>query len=374
MKLVIATTFLPPHVGGLEVVAQQQAQTLAAAGHEVCVITSRHDRGLPASEFSEAGYRIIRVPVLNALENRTGIPYPIVGSAFVKACWRELHSAEYIHVHDTFYQPSQLAALVARLLNKPMHITQHVGVVDHPKKMVMQSQNLIYRLIAPRLWNRAESVTVYNANVREFLISRGVESRKIREVDNGIDVNVFKPVPLEERRKLRSRLGLPVDGAFALFVGRLVPKKGFLELLGARSTEFEILFAGPGKVPEPCPSNVRFLGAVDRDEIAAWYQASDLFVLPVLGELFPLAMQEAMACGLPIVAFDDPRYAEYELDRTLISLVEREPDQIRTAILRVLGDPHLARRMSIYSRELAETRFDWNRNHGLFSAAAPSDE
>jgi glycosyltransferase involved in cell wall biosynthesis len=81
-----------------------------------------------------------------------------------------------------------------------------------------------------------------------------------------------------------------------------------------------------------------------------------------------------MACGLPIVAFDDPRYAEYELDRTLISLVEREPDRIRHAILRVLGDPHLARRMSTYSRELAETRFDWNRNHGIPSAATPSDE
>ena len=53
---------------------------------------------------------------------------------------------------------------------------------------------------------------------------------------NDIDVNVFKPMPLGERRKLRSRLGLPVDGAFALFVGRLVQKKGFLELiLGARS-------------------------------------------------------------------------------------------------------------------------------------------
>ena len=58
-------TFLPPHVGGLEVVAQQQAQTLAAAGHDVCVVTSRHYRDLPSSEISDAGYRIIRVPVLN---------------------------------------------------------------------------------------------------------------------------------------------------------------------------------------------------------------------------------------------------------------------------------------------------------------------
>ena len=373
MKIVIAVTFLPPHVGGLEVVAQQQAQTLAAAGHDVCVVTSRHDRDLPSSEISDAGYRIIRVPVLNTLEDRTGIPYPVVGPAFVRACWDELRSADYVHVHDTFYQPSQLAALAARLLRTPMHVTQHVGVVDHPKKIVMHAQNLIYGLIAPRLWNRAESITVYNANVREFLLGRGVDARKINEVPNGIDVDVFKPVSTEERRKLRVQLGLPADGTFALFVGRLVPKKGFLELLEARSSEFDILFAGPGKVPDSCPSNVRFLGAVDRDQIAAWYQASDVFVLPALGEIFPLAMQEAMACGLPIVAFDNPRYSEYQLDRALISLVEREPDQIRDAILKVIHDPRLASGMSVYSRELAETRFDWRRNHSSLSAATPLD-
>lgn len=371
MKVVIASTFLPPHVGGLEVVAEQQARTLVRAGHDVCVITSRHDRELPATELSDGGYRIIRVPVLNTLEDRTGITYPLVGPAFVKACWRELRSASSIHVHDSFYQPSQLAALTARLLRKPMHLTQHVGVVDHPNKIVMQIQRLIYGLIAPRLWSRAESITVYNANVREFLLRRGVEPGKIREVYNGIDVSLFKPVSPEERRTLRVRLGLPVDGSFALFVGRLVPKKGFLELLDARSTEFEILFAGPGKVPEPRPANVRFLGSVDRDELVAWYQASDVFVLPVLGEIFPLAMQEAMACGLPIVAFDDPRYAEYELDRTLISLVGREPDQIRDAILKPLRDPELTTKMSAYSRELAESRFDWSRNHGVPSDASP---
>jgi D-inositol-3-phosphate glycosyltransferase len=373
MKVVIATTFLPPHVGGLEVVAQQQAETLAAAGHDVCVVTSRHDRALPKSERSDAGYRIVRVPVLNTLEDRTGIPYPVVGSAFLRACWREIRAADQVHVHDTFYQPSQLAALVARLLHKPMHITQHVGVVDHPKKMVMHAQNLIYGLVAPRLWNPAESITVYNANVREFLRGRGVEAGKIREVRNGIDVGVFRPVSTAERRKLRLRLGLPADGVFALFVGRLVPKKGYSELLEARSTEFDIVFAGPGKVPEPCPPNVRFLGAVDREDIVAWYQVCDVFVLPALGEIFPLAMQEAMACGLPVVAYDDPRYAEYEFDRTLISLVEREPDQIRAAILRVVRDPSHAARMSAYGRELAETRFDWGRNHTARPAATRVD-
>jgi D-inositol-3-phosphate glycosyltransferase len=373
MKVVIATTFLPPHVGGLEVVVQQQAETLAAAGHDVCVVTSRHERDLPKSERCSAGYRIIRVPVLNALEDRTGIPYPIVGPAFVRACWREFRAADHVHVHDTFYQPSQLAASVARLLHKPMHITQHVGVVDHPKKIVMHAQSLIYGLIAPRLWNPAESITVYNANVREFLTGRGVDPRKIRELRNGIDVDVFKPASPAERRMLRLRLGLPADGTLALFVGRLVPKKGFTQLLEARSAEFDIVFAGPGKVPEPCPPNVRFLGAVDRDDIAAWYQACDVFVLPAIGEIFPLAMQEAMACGLPVVAYDDPRYDEYEFDRTLISLVEREPDQIRDAILRVVRDPRLAARMSVYGRELAETRFDWRRNHGPRSVATPVD-
>src|ERR1035437_68669 len=233
MKIVIVTIFFPPHVGGVEVIAQQQARTLASAGHTVCVITSRHDRGLAATESTTDGYRIVRVPVFNAVENRTGIPYPVVGWSSIRTCWREFRGATYVHVHDTFYQPSQIAALIAALRGRPLHVTQHVGIVEHTSRMAMRVQSIIYRFVASRIWKQANSVTVYNAHVRDFLLCRGVDVRKVHEIYNGIDIREFTPVSSQRRKELRIRLGLPVDRAIVLFVGRLVPKKGYLELLEA---------------------------------------------------------------------------------------------------------------------------------------------
>jgi glycosyltransferase involved in cell wall biosynthesis len=364
MKIVIVTTFFPPHVGGLEVIAQQQAETLTSAGHEVCVITGRHSRELASSEWTEEGYRIIRLPVFNAIENRTGIPYPIIGISAIKTYWRECGTADYIHVHDTFYLTSQIASLIATMRHRPLHVTQHVGIVEHPNRAVMMVQSFIYKAISSHLWKSAETVTVYNSHVRDFLRNRGVDKNKILETYNGIDIRRFKPVSPGCRRELRESLGLAVDRPLVLFVGRLVPKKGYLELLAAASPEFDILVVGPGKQPESYPDTVHFLGSIDRREILALYQACDIFALPSDGELFTLAMQEAMACGLPIVTTNDSRYEDYDLDRSLIQLVDRQPEAIREAILRVISDPNLAMGMADYGRHLAMTRFDWHRHGG----------
>jgi D-inositol-3-phosphate glycosyltransferase len=364
VKIVIVTTFFPPHVGGLEVIAQQQAETLASAGHEVCVITGRHSRELATSEWSEEGYRIVRLPVLNAIEDRTGIPYPIMGASAAHTYWREFGTADYVHVHDTFYLTSQIASLVATMRHRPLHVTQHVGIVEHPNRAVMMVQSFIYRAISSHIWRRAETVTVYNSHVRDFLRDRGVGTSKILESYNGIDIQRFKPVSPGRRRELRETLGLPTDRPIVLFVGRLVPKKGYLELVAAASPEFDILIVGPGKQPDTFPGTVHFLGSVDRRDILALYQACDVFALPSDGELFTLAMQEAMACGLPVITTNDSRYEEYDLDRSLIQLVDRQPEAIREAILRVVSDSELERRMADYGRHLATTRFDWQRHGG----------
>jgi D-inositol-3-phosphate glycosyltransferase len=78
MNVLIVATFIPPHVGGLEIIVAQQAKSLADAGHEVTVFTSRFDKSLARQEQVD-GYRVIRTPVMNIIEERTGVPYPIWG-------------------------------------------------------------------------------------------------------------------------------------------------------------------------------------------------------------------------------------------------------------------------------------------------------
>jgi glycosyltransferase involved in cell wall biosynthesis len=120
---------------------------------------------------------------------------------------------------------------------------------------------------------------------------------------NGVDTTAFQPAGDETRKALRARLGLPADRRVLLFVGRFVEKKGlgFLRSLARDLPQFEWVFIGWGP-EDPAAwklAQVRCLGSLPQAAIADYYRASDLLVLPSVGEGFPLVVQEAMACGLP---------------------------------------------------------------------------
>jgi glycosyltransferase involved in cell wall biosynthesis len=110
------------------------------------------------------------------------------------------------------------------------------------------------------------------------------------------------------------------------------------------------------------PGVTRF-GPARGQQLVDLYRAADLFVFPAVGEIFTLVMQEAMACGLPVITADDPGYANYELDRTRISLVPRDAASISQEIDSLLADPVRRAVMAAYSRELATSRFAWAANY-----------
>jgi D-inositol-3-phosphate glycosyltransferase len=361
MNVLIVSTFAPPHVGGLEVIVEQQAKSLAEMGHDVTVLTSRHDKSLPRAETID-GYRVVRTPVWNAVERRTSVPYPVWGVRSLRALWRAVRRADVVHVHDVYYQPTATAAAMARVARRPLFVTQHVSVVQHDSAAVMWVQRAVYATIGAKLWKWARGIVAYNVIVRTFLLDRGVPDAKVHLTYNGIDVETFQPGDEAVRKTVRDRYGLPQDKPIVLFVGRLVPKKGFRELVAAHHSDYEIVLAGPGPIPADVPPGVTFLGPVERGDLLGLYQASDLFAFPAVGEMLTLAMQEAMACGLPVIATDEAAYGEYGLDRSAMALVAATPEVLRTTCSRILDCEDLRVRMSHYSRELATTRFDWRLN------------
>ena len=108
-----------------------------------------------------------------------------------------------------------------------------------------------------------------------------------------------------------------------------------------------------------CLSPDRGTGNVRRGQPG---HASDIFAFPAVGEMLTLAMQEAMACGLPVVTTAEEGYEEYSLDPSGIVLVSPEPQVLRSTFLNILADSKRMKQMQVYSRHLAEQRFDWHRN------------
>jgi D-inositol-3-phosphate glycosyltransferase len=360
-SVLIVSAYADPHVGGVEVVVGQQARTLAALGHEVTVVTSRCGEGGAAHERVD-GYTVIRVPAWNGLEGRWGIPFPVWSPSAVWRLARLMGSADVVHVHDVYYGSSVLAASLAKWRGRPLFITQAVGIVEHDKAVVKSVQKVVYSSVGRLLWRWATTVTAYNPLVAGFLSQHGVPAGKVRLTYNGVDTRHFCPGDPAAARATRSRYGLPPQVPVILFVGRLVPKKGFQKLLEAHGPEYQVVIAGPGRIPDRIPPGVTFLGPIDRNELRDLYRASDIFAFPAVGEILTLVMQEAMACGLPVVATADEAYSPYDFDPSGVALVPPEPEVLRSTFLGLLGEPARMSYMRAYSRRLAEERFDWRIN------------
>ena len=361
LNVLIVSAYADPHVGGVEVVVGQQARTLAALGHDVTVVTSRCGPGGAAREQAD-GYTVVRVPAWNGLEHSRGVPFPVWSPGAARRLGALVRDADVVHVHDVYHGSSVLAAVLARRRRRSLFVTQHVAIVAHDKAVVELAQKLVYCCAGRLLWRWATTITVYNPIVAAFLGRRGVPAGKVRLVYNGIDTRRFCPGDPGAVRATRARYGLAPQLPVVLFAGRLVPKKGFQKLLDARGPEYQVVLAGPGQIPGHVPAGVRFLGPVSREQLRDLYQASDIFALPAAGEMLTLAMQEAMSCGLPVVATADEAYAGYDLDPSGVALVTPEPAVLRQTFLDILGDPDRARHMRAYSRRLAQQRFDWQAN------------
>ena len=370
LRILIVSAYAPPHLGGVEVVVAQQAATLAALGHQVTVLTSQCEAGANGRNgqtqqprADQGGYRMIRVPAWNGLEHRWGIAFPVFRPLrLLRQLIRLSRDADVIHVHDVYHPSSVLASCLARVRRKPLFATQNVGIVEHDMAAVRLAQRIVYATVGQLVWRWASAVTAYNPIVQNFLLDQHVPAAKIRLRYNGIDTREFRPGDAESAQATRKRHGLPAGIPIVFYAGRLVPKKGWGKLLAASGPEYQVVLAGPGRIPSHVPPHVTFLGPVDRDDLLDLYQASDIFAFPAIGEILTLVMQEAMACGLPVVATADPGYASYDLDPSGIALVEPEPAKLRAEFLDILGNPERRQRMQVYSRHLAEERFDWHRN------------
>jgi D-inositol-3-phosphate glycosyltransferase len=351
----------PPHIGGLGIVVQKQAQSMAENGYQVVVLTTKYEQS-PQEDGARTGIQVIRLPCSWILQNLFSIPFPLFSPRLVSETWRQVKRADVVHIHDVFYINSWVAGLLAVLARRPILLTQHVAMVDHSSSLVMFIQRLVYGTMGRWIFSKARSIVVYNQNVHAFLRSEGVPETRILFMANGIDTIKFCPATQDERIAIRRSFGLPQDRRLALFVGRLVEKKGYQILLEARDPAYDLVFVGPGTIPrDGRTQGVHWVGPLDQAQTCELYRACDLFAFPAIGEIFTLVMQEAMACGLPVVTTDDPAYVGSITSDPLV-LCRRDADAFRAAIKGLFADTDRLLTLGIRSRELAIRYFDWRAN------------
>jgi glycosyltransferase involved in cell wall biosynthesis len=177
---------------------------------------------------------------------------------------------------------------------------------------------------------------------KEALIIEGVSPNRISVVPAGIDCERFKPA--ERNELVVKKLGISKDSIRILFVGRLVPEKGILDLLRAFSMllrnvqDVELMVVGSGSSSMQLQisrlvanlkigDKVKLLGNIEYSNMPQIHNLADIFCLPSIptktwAEQFGYSMVEAMACGKPVVSTSTGSIPEIVKNRTTGILVK----------------------------------------------------
>jgi len=356
--------------------AAVQCRAVAAAigdRAELSVLTTAVDPALPSRDNVD-GRPVARILVDVARGGSTAV-------ASVRLVRRLLQASgtyDMIHVHG-FSRKNVPVSLLARLLGKPVVLTLHTAGQDEPAFVRRKGR------LAAWAFESARATMAVSPDLVTRWRAAGLPGDRIRLVPNGVDTRRFRPAAAHERLELRRALGWADADRVVLFVGFFSRDKRpdllvrAWRRLGDAGVRFRIAFVGAKKsgyyeIDESLADEVaREAAASGRagdilfvdpgHDVERYYRAADAFALPSIREAHPLALLEAMACGLPCVATrlpgaTDALIADGDNGRLF------PPDDeaaLAGALEDVLRDPAAAALMGARARTTVVERYDVTR-------------
>ncbi len=233
-------------------------------------------------------------------------------------------------------------------------ILGHVhGIYNYVKWYHLRIDSVLVR------WSTA-TICCSQAARRFMLTHQRVPPEKIIVIYNGVDLSPFKPLPESERTALRHKARVRPDDILIGSVGHLETHKGHEFLIRAfrrileTKPQARLLIVGDGRKRQKLEALAEELGvkhrvtfAGVRRDVPLLLSLMDIFVLPSLNEALGIALIEAMASGVPVVASEVGGIPEVVKHRETGLLVEpRSASALADAILELISAPAVARRMS----------------------------
>lgn len=265
-----------------------------------------------------------------------------------------------------------LATIEALVYSKLMHIPITLWAGSHLLSGFLK--NLLTEFYKRTIIPRFDSYITYGTAAKEQIIHYGVNPEKIVIGCNTVDVELFmkKADNIKEGSLKQMKRRYPRKNI--LYVGNFIAHKGIFNLikafhkLGMDGVGLILVGDGIGKaayleyVREHQIKNIFFEGFIQKEDIVKYYKLADVFVLPSFNEVWGLVVNEAMACGLPIIS-SKLAGATRDLVKDGINGYSFDPDNIEELtekLKTILGNNELTNKMRAESLEIIKDKTPQN--------------
>ncbi len=323
MRIAIVTETYPPEVNGVALTVHALVAQMAADGHDLLVVRPRQP-GVSAIPLPH--------PVQELLVSGAGLPkYP--GLRFGFPAGRLLARQFRAQRPDAVYVATEgplgwSAVNAARKLGIPVATGFHTRFDAYASAYGLGPLTPLVSRWLRHMHNASGATIVPTTELGQWLEGQGF--RRVRVLGRAVDTGHFDPVRRDP--KLRARWGIPENGLAVIHVGRIAAEKN-LELavtafrrIREHRADARLIWVGAGPQAERLArENPDFVFAGLRlgEDLAAHFASADLFLFPSLTETFGNVTLEAMASGVPTVAFDYGAARAHLRDREHGRLVAR---------------------------------------------------
>jgi len=361
LRIAVVTETYPPEVNGVSITTARLVEGLLARGHRIQLIRPRQREGDASDDTPLLHEVLLRgLPIPRYPHLRMGMP-----------AGRELIGRWSVQrpdlVHIVTEGPLGWSALrAARRLRLPVcsdfrtnfhAYSRHYGVGWLHRPIVSYLR---------RFHNRTLCTMVPTEPLARELAGHGF--RRLQVVARGVDTRRFDPARRSDA--LRAAWGCTGGTRVVLHVGRLAPEKNLATLADAYEAmrtahaDLRLLLVGDGpsarELRARCPEAI-FAGMRHGDDLAAHYASADAFVFPSLTETYGNVVPEAMASGLPVLAYDCAAASRLIVHgHNGLLAPAGDARAFRTLALRLAGEPGAGRALGAQARATAGT-LDWDR-------------
>ena len=259
--------------------------------------------------------------------------------------------------------PSLIMAIIAlKILKKPW-----VMIIDGISPLKLNDRNFIVNNLKKFLIKGANAYFANGTVSQKYLKNYGILSKKIFNQYMTVDVDDFinkGKNSIDIKKTVRKEYGIDNNSTVIIYVGRLIYNKGVQDLIEAiknlknKGHDIVTFIVGEGDFKEELQikshdleSDIIFTGHVDPDQIYKYYYASDIFVLPTYNDPWGLVVNEAMACGLPVIVTDAAGCQLDLLNNNGYIIPKNDITKLIEAILKLM-DPKIRGRFSCRFKEL----------------------